>query len=67
MQINIIVSIILMVIVGMALVYIYKEKKKGTKCIGCPNAYSCSKQSGCFTVETIEQIRRDIQEEKGVS
>ena len=25
--------------------YIYKEKKKGTKCIGCPMAGSCNKKA----------------------
>ena len=33
---NIIVTVILICIVGAALYYIYKEKKKGTRCIGCP-------------------------------
>lgn len=46
---NIIISIILIALVGGAICYIYKEKKKGTKCIGCPMAGSCTKHksSGC--------------------
>ena len=46
---NIIISIILIALVGGAIYYIYKEKKKGTKCIGCPMAGSCTKHksSGC--------------------
>lgn len=35
-------------IVGGAAYYIYKAKKSGKKCIGCPNSGSCSGHcSGC--------------------
>lgn len=46
---NIVVSIILIAIVGGAIYYIYKEKKKGTRCIGCPMAGNCAKykSGGC--------------------
>ncbi len=47
---DIIVSIILLVLVGGAVYYIYKEKKKGTRCIGCPMAGNCQKYksgAGC--------------------
>ena len=44
---NVIVAAILFIIVGAAVVYIIKEKKKGTVCIGCPHAGSCaSKKDG---------------------
>ena len=33
---NLIVFVVVAVIVGGAGAYIYKEKKKGVKCIGCP-------------------------------
>lgn len=33
---------ILLIIVGAAVRYIYKEKKKGVRCIGCPAAGCCS-------------------------
>lgn len=36
-----IVIIILLVIVGLASLYIYKAKKSGKKCIGCPDGCSC--------------------------
>ena len=39
---NFIVIAILAIIIGCAIVYIVKEKKKGVKCIGCPNADMCS-------------------------
>ncbi len=37
-----IVVAVVLVIVGLAVWYIVKEKKKGTKCIGCPYAKQCS-------------------------
>lgn len=45
---NVIVVAILFVLIVVAIWYIVKEKKKGTKCIGCPYANSCSsKETGC--------------------
>lgn len=47
---NIIVIAILVIIVGLASFYIYKAKKSGKKCIGCPDGCNCSskdKSSGC--------------------
>ena len=35
---DIIVVAVLITIVGLAVYYIYRHKKKGGKCIGCPNA-----------------------------
>lgn len=39
-----IVIVILIVLVGSALAYIIKEKKKGAKCIGCPAAGCCARK-----------------------
>ncbi len=39
--------IVLLVIVGAAVFYIVKEKKKGTKCIGCPMAGECKHKNNC--------------------
>lgn len=47
---DIILIAVLAVIVGLAGLYIYRQKKKGSKCIGCPYGCSCSKNaenSGC--------------------
>lgn len=41
---NIIIIAILVVIVGGAVGYIIRSKRKGKKCIGCPYADSCSKK-----------------------
>lgn len=35
-MVNIIVAIIIIVIIGFALARLYLEKKKGSKCVGCP-------------------------------
>ena len=41
---------ILIITIGAAVTYIVKEKKKGTKCIGCPSGGSCSGGcSGCHS------------------
>ena len=43
----IVIAIILVILVSAA-VYIYKAKKRGVKCIGCPEGCSCGKgESGC--------------------
>ena len=43
---NLIVIGILIILVGVAALYIWKEKKKGRRCIGCPSAGCCSGK-GC--------------------
>ena len=42
MMANFIVAAVLVMISGAAIIYIIKEKKKGTACIGCPNAGTCA-------------------------
>ncbi len=48
---NIIIVLVLAVILGGALLYIYKAKKAGQKCIGCPNAKQCAKGCTCSKKE----------------
>ena len=43
MMINIILGVIILLILAFAGVYIYKQKKNGSACIGCPNAKTCVK------------------------
>lgn len=40
---NIIIIAVVVIIVGLAALYIYKAKKSGQKCIGCPHSKSCNK------------------------
>lgn len=47
---DLIIGLIVVAIIGAAVAYIIKEKKKGTKCIGCPAAGQCAshgKSGGC--------------------
>ncbi|MBQ7960369.1 MAG: FeoB-associated Cys-rich membrane protein [Clostridia bacterium] len=48
-MVDIILGLFLLIILSAAIVYILKEKKKGTKCIGCPMSKTCSsaKKGGC--------------------
>ncbi len=53
-----IIIAVIVVIIGSAVAYIIKEKKRGTKCIGCPdgatcggNCSGCSGSCGCSTDE----------------
>jgi hypothetical protein len=47
-MVDVIVGLMVVFLVGAALFYIRKEKKKGAACIGCPNAGSCGKsRCGC--------------------
>lgn len=43
---NVIVGGVLLVIIGMAVRYVYKAKQSGVKCIGCPAGSSCSAGKG---------------------
>ena len=40
---------IIVVIIGLSLHYIYKAKKSGKKCIGCPYSDKCKNGSCCGT------------------
>ena len=42
---NLILILVLAAIIGGAGLYIYKAKKRGVKCIGCPQGSKCS--GGC--------------------
>lgn len=43
---NFIIIAIIVIIVGLAAFYIYKSKKSGKKCIGCPDSCSCASKKG---------------------
>ena len=47
-MVNVIAVVALLAIVGAAAGYVYKAKKSGQKCVGCPYAKQCgSKSYGC--------------------
>lgn len=39
---NVLLIIALLLIIGAAVIYIIKAKKRGVKCIGCPAGGSCN-------------------------
>ncbi len=42
---DIVAIIVVAFIIGLAVYYIYKSKKRGQKCIGCPYANECMKKA----------------------
>lgn len=46
-MIDLMIILVLLAIVGGAAAYVYKAKKSGKKCIGCPSGASC--ESGSST------------------
>ena len=47
---DLILVVVLLIILGSAALYIYKAKKRGEKCIGCPYSKQCS-NSKCNCAE----------------
>ena len=53
MMVNIVAGAIIVILVAAAVTYIVRAKKKGVKCIGCPDSGCCSKthhqdeETGC--------------------
>ncbi|MBQ7364370.1 MAG: FeoB-associated Cys-rich membrane protein [Clostridia bacterium] len=44
---NLIPVLILVLLLGGAALYIYKAKKRGVTCIGCPHAKTCAHRGHC--------------------
>lgn len=51
-MINIIIIAIIAIIIGSAGVYVYKAKKNGAKCIGCPASKCGSEGCSCCSKHT---------------
>ena len=49
-MIDIIIIAVIVVIIGLASFYVYKAKKVGKKCIGCPHSGKCP--SDCHSCNT---------------
>ena len=43
-MVDILIVAVILAVLGGAAIYIYKEKKRGAKCVGCPHAKQCG---GC--------------------
>ena len=66
-MIDIIVGAVLVILVGAAIAYIIREKKKGVACVGCPAAGTCSAKkhpgsSGCSSCAALEGSLDEIRE-----
>ena len=50
---SIILAAVILLIVGLAAMYVRRQKKNGAVCIGCPHAGTCAAKSrgGCGTEE----------------
>ena len=47
-MVNFVLVLVIVVIVGSAIAYIRKEKKRGVRCVGCPDSGTCRGNcSGC--------------------
>ncbi len=44
---DIIAIIVIVLVIGSAAAYIMRSKKRGIRCIGCPESSSCKAESGC--------------------
>ena len=45
---DLILIFVIALILGLVIVYLWRAKKKGVKCVGCPDSGSCSgKCAGC--------------------
>ncbi len=45
-MIDVLIVAVVLLLVGGAVWYIRRQKKKGTKCIGCPYSKSCNGKCG---------------------
>lgn len=48
---DVVILLIIILILGTVAVYLYRAKKKGAKCIGCPDACNCCKKQCDCTKE----------------
>lgn len=52
---DIIVIAIVITIVGSAAAYIYSEKKKGVRCVGCSHAGECAKRAQGLSCDSCDR------------
>jgi len=59
-MVDLILIAVLVIIIGLSALYVYKAKKSGKTCIGCPNGCSCNTKNStspccCNNRETDKQ------------
>ena len=57
---TVIAVVVVVAIVGLAVRYIYKAKKSGAKCIGCPDSGSCASGCSCGCAPSVEQTEKEF-------
>ena len=57
-MVDLIISIIIVAILASAMIYIYKSKARGIKCIGCPDSKTCALKSAKFE-KALDEYRKD--------
>lgn len=57
--VNIIVTLIIVAIAGSIIWYLYRAKKRGQTCIGCPYAKQCKGKCGCGCGESKTESDND--------
>lgn len=63
-MINFILVIVIVLIVGGAIVYIRKEKKRGVRCVGCPDGGTCGGNcSGCGSGQIDGNCKHSVNED----
>ena len=56
---NLIIVLVLLAIVGAVVFYLYRAKKHGAKCIGCPNTKQCRGRCSGGCVDTKRDGKTD--------
>jgi hypothetical protein len=64
-MIDYIVGAVLGILIGAAIAYIIREKKKGVACIGCPAAGTCSRKNhpdgeGCSCSIDVKAVEEEL-------
>ena len=57
-----IIIAVLILVIGCASFYVYKSKKSGNKCIGCPNSCTCcaEQKATCRNVDCAHNSKNGI-------
>ncbi|MBE6813631.1 MAG: FeoB-associated Cys-rich membrane protein [Ruminococcaceae bacterium] len=61
---NLILVPLLLIIIGLAAFAVYRSKKSGKKCIGCPEGGNCAACSALHLSTKIGHINQNIRPEK---
>ena len=65
--VDILIIAVIVVILGSAILFLRRAKKKGIKCVGCPDSSTCSGNCGSHGAsdDLVAQITRKVMEQLG--